>query len=157
MIKLTPIEHQIRLDLIGHAQQASPGKPRSACVTYGDLCKEVDPEQLHWKAPRYHGIGNISVYESQHHRPLLSALVVLSGEGHPGDGFADDLGRRILKLQIPEGGERAFWLEEMQKVVSFWSHPDLILMLDGMFDEVMTELSKMKRLIRQFQHGPDAD
>jgi len=161
MIKLTPIEHQIRLYLIGCAQQASPAKPRSACVTYGDLCKEVDPEQVHWKSPRYHGIGtalgHISVYEAQHHRPLLSALVVLSGEGHPGDGFADDLGRRILGLAIPVGGERAFWLEQVQKVVSFWSHPDLILMLDGMFDEVMTELSKVKRLIRQLPHGPDAD
>jgi hypothetical protein len=85
----------------------------------------------------------------------VSALVVLSGIGHPGDGFADDLGRRILKLEIPEGSERAFWRDQVEQVVSFWSSPDLIMMLDGMHDEVMAELAKIKRLIRQQSQQPD--
>ena len=160
MIRLTPVEKQLRGHLIGCAQLGDPGEPRSACITYGDAAKAVDPEHLLWKHPRYHGIGtalgHISVYEAQHHRPLLSALVVLSGIGYPGDGFADDLGRRILGLEIPEGTELAFWLDQVQQVVSFWSNPDLIAMLDGMHDEVMTELAKIKRLIRQLPQQPDS-
>jgi hypothetical protein len=153
MIKLTPAERRIRDYLIERAQKASPDDPRSACVTYGAVAQEADPQRLLWKHPRYYGIGkalgHVSVYEAQHHRPLLSALVVSSGVGYPGDGFANDLGRRILGLDIPEGGEQIFWREQVQKVVNFWAAPDLMLMLDGMFDEVMTELSKVKRLIRQ--------
>src|SRR5690348_9489070 len=117
MIKLTPVERRIQHYLVGCAQKGNLDDPRSACVTYGDVAHEVDPQQSLWKHPRYHGIGtalgHVSVYEAQHHRPLLSALVVLSGVGHPGDGFADDLGRRILGLNIPEGGERAFWRDEV--------------------------------------------
>ena len=159
MIKLTPVEHQIRQDLVGRARRGNPDKPRSACVTYGDLAGIVDPNHALWKHPRYYGIGtalgHVSVYEAQHHRPLLSALVVSSGIGHPGDGFADDLGRRILGLDIPEGGELAFWRDQVQEVVNFWTNPDLIMMLDGMHDEVMTELAKVKRLIRQLPQRPD--
>lgn len=159
MIKLTPVEKHLRRYLIGCAQAGDPEEPRSACVTYGDAAKAVDPDHVLWKLPRYQGIGtalgHISVYEAQHHRPLLSALVVLSGIGHPGDGFADALGRRMLGLEIPDGGERAFWLDQVQQVVAFWSNPDLITMLDGMHDEVMTELVKVKRLIRQLPQGPD--
>lgn len=158
MIRLTPVEQRVREHLIGRARSPEdPDDPRSACVTYGGLAAMVDPDHELWKPPRYHGIGtalgHVSVYESQHHRPLLSALVVLAGINHPGDGFADDLGRKTLGLEIPEGGERAFWQDQVQQVVAFWSGPDLVAMLDGMHDEVMAELSKIKRLIRQLSQG----
>jgi hypothetical protein len=158
MITLTLVEQRVRQHLIECARNPkNPNDPKSACITYGGLASAVDPDHEMWKPPRYHGIGtalgHVSVYESQHHRPLLSALVVLAGINHPGDGFADDLGRKTLHLEIPEGGERAFWLDQVQQVVAFWSAPDLIMMLDGMHDDVMAELSKAKRLIRQLSQG----
>lgn len=157
MIKLTPFEHKIRTNLIGRVPGDPSRDPFSACIPYGRLSAEVDPDRRHFSPPYYKGIGEvlgrISVYEAQHYRPLLSALVEHAGDNHPGPGkgFADDLGRKLLGLEIPEGGEYAWWREQVVEVVTFWSHRDLILMLDGMFDEVMGELGKVKRLIRQLK------
>lgn len=162
MIKLTPFEHKIRSTLIAGISHDPAADPFDACIAYSRLSAKVDPERQHFSPPYYKGIGEtlgrISQYEAQHHRPLLSALVEHAGDNHsgPGKGFADDLGRKLLGLQIPEGGERAFWQAEVVKVVTFWSNPDHILMLDGMFDEVMGELGKVKRLIRQLQANQSA-
>ena len=76
MIKLTLAEQQLRQHLVECAQRGDREKFRTACITYGDAAAAVNVDHVLWKPPRYHGIGtalgHISVYEAQHHRPLLS-------------------------------------------------------------------------------------
>jgi hypothetical protein len=63
-------------------------------------------------------LGEISEAEHKARRPMLSAVVVRSGDGTPGQGFfwlAKDLG-------IYDGGdEEAFFAEELKKVHDYWA------------------------------------
>jgi hypothetical protein len=121
--RLTPIEEQVRQYLIERAKRTDPSRPYQAKVTYGDLCKSVDPEEHYWSWPRFRGIGKvlgrISTLEHEQGRPLLSALVVQAGNLHAGAGFAG-LGRD-LGFQIQPGQERAFWRNQVDEVVQYWT------------------------------------
>jgi hypothetical protein len=120
------IVERVRQYLIKRAQQASPDRPFAALVTYGELCRAVDPEEAYFKYPRFRGIGEvlrrISTTEHQHGRPMLSALVVRQQTRQAGDGFAvlgRDLGERIQ-----DGQERSFWRSQVEAVISYWSGRD---------------------------------
>lgn len=83
MIKLTPFEHRLRNVLVRRAQAADPVDSRSACITYTDLGLAIDPQAVvryPMTRPPFRGLGealgHVSMYEAEHGRPLLSALVV---------------------------------------------------------------------------------
>lgn len=126
MTTLNAVEERARQILIAQAKKVDPKAPREALITYSELCAAADPDQAYWKAPRYRGIGSalghLSAYEHERGRPLLSALVVQKQTMRAGDGFANDLGRS-LGFDIPPGGERKFWLEQVGAVVRYWTGP----------------------------------
>lgn len=70
-------------------------------------------------------IGNIldeiSMYEARYKRPLLSALVIRTGDNYEGDGFykmAERLGKGSWQRLKKEG---TFEVEEIMKCIAFWS------------------------------------
>jgi hypothetical protein len=157
MTELNPAEERVRQILIEQAKQPDPQSPREALITYGDLCAAADPDQEFWKKPRYRGIGSalghISTYEHEHGRPLLSALVVQKVTMRAGDGFADALGRG-LGFNIPIGGEREFWLDQVNEVVRYWTGPEKdAVELDPVGEArarltaVISELDSIRRLL----------
>ena len=65
-------------------------------------------------------LGDISTYEHEHGRPMLSALVVLAQEGRPGDGFF----KLARSLGLYDGHtdmqDLEFFVSESEKVFSYW-------------------------------------
>ena len=120
---LSAIEERVRQYLIERAKRADPAHPFQSKITYGDLCDAIDPDQHYWSYPRFRGIGTVlgrvSTVEHDHGRPMLSALVVQAGNLQVGKGFAG-LGRD-LGFQIQPGEERAFWRNELEEVVLYWT------------------------------------
>jgi len=155
-IKLNDHERQVQQFLQDQARNANPADPVAACLTYGDLCHAIDPDEHIWKRPRYKGIGqalgHVSLYEVHHHRPLLSALVIRAGFGDPGDGFINDLCRGTLSLTIPEGQERTFWQSKVDEVVRFWTSHDPIAITDMMFDALMEEIAELRQGLSRTDH-----
>jgi hypothetical protein len=65
-------------------------------------------------------LGDISRYENGHGRPLLSSMVIRSGDHLEGDGFyklADELGFGDWKRLKREG---IFEVEQIRKCIDFW-------------------------------------
>lgn len=154
-IKLNDHERAVQRYLRDRTRQAAPQNPRVACITYGELCKAIDPDEQVWRHPRYKGIGqalgHVSVYEHRHGRPLLSALVVAAATGDPGSGFVDDLCRGTLHMTITPGQEHAFWQATVEEVVRFWSDPDPMTAVDAMFDTVLDEVRSLKQRLDALQ------
>jgi len=157
MTMLNPAEERVRRILIERAKKTDPQSPRQALITYGDLCGAADPDQAYWRGPRYRGIGSalghVSTYEHEHGRPLLSGLVVQKMTMRAGDGFAADLGRG-LGFDIPPGGESRFWVEEVEKIVRYWTGPgkdaavsDPVGEARARLTAVMSELDSIRRLL----------
>jgi hypothetical protein len=157
MTELSPAEGRVRQILIERAKRTDPRLPRNSLITYGELCAEADPDQAYWRRPRYRGIGSalghVSAYEHEHGRPLLSALVVQQQTMRAGDGFADVLGRD-LGFDIAPGGERGFWLEQVEKVVRYWTGPgkdattsEPVSEARARLTAVMSELDSIRRLL----------
>jgi hypothetical protein len=158
MVELTSTEERVREFLLQHAQSADPAKPFRAVVTYGQLCGTIDPDGAIWKWPRFRGVGrtlaHVSAYEAEHGRPMLSALVVQKQTMRAGEGFAI-LGRD-LGFKIQEGAERAFWRQQVEDLVRYWTGPrsdaedavdDPVRKAVAMLDSVMDQLAEIKRLL----------
>lgn len=65
-------------------------------------------------------LGEISTYEHHHGRPMLSAIVVLAGVGHPGEGFYN-LARSLgLHHKRSELADMEFFVQEVKKVHTYW-------------------------------------
>jgi len=94
-------------------------------ITYGDLNKELklgfDFDKPEDRGKIGEWLGEISEYEVQQGRPMLSAVVVHKqdeGYGDPGDGFfklARDLNR------FRGGVKYVFWVSELNTVHNYWS------------------------------------
>ena len=123
--ELSPIEQRVRAFLISRAKEADPDRLSGAKIEYQQLGKAIDPEENYWAWPRFRGLGdvlgNVSVFEHEHDRPLLSALVVQAGTHQAGDGFYKGLLRNRLGIELPSEQERAFWRQEIRKVVTYWN------------------------------------
>jgi hypothetical protein len=66
-------------------------------------------------------LGAISARETEHGRPMLSALVVQKGEKRTGPGFAQ-LGEELgLKRALDD--DRSFDVRELHRVFEYWSKP----------------------------------
>lgn len=64
-------------------------------------------------------LGEISIYEHDHGRPMLSAIVVLAGIGCPGEGFYN-LARHLgLHHDHGEFADMEFFVQEVKKVHSY--------------------------------------
>jgi hypothetical protein len=66
-------------------------------------------------------LGDISVHEDNNDRPLLSALVIRSGDSYEGDGFyklAENLGHGNWQTLKRDG---VFEIEQINECISFWS------------------------------------
>ena len=67
-------------------------------------------------------LGDISVHEHNHDRPLLSALVLRSGDSYEGDGFyklAETLGFGNWQRLKRDG---VFEVQQINECINFWSN-----------------------------------
>lgn len=88
-------------------------------ISYGDLAPLVG---LDMDIPYDRGelgrlLGEISTYERQQGRPLLSAVAISLGANKPGDGFFD-LARDLGLHTGPD--DDAFWAAELDRVHAVW-------------------------------------
>jgi Lsr2 len=63
---------------------------------------------------------------------------------------------RALLFDVPEdaGPQKRFWTLKLAEATVYWTEGhDSGLMPDAQFDAIMTELSKIKQMIRQLQHS----
>ncbi|MFF0852504.1 hypothetical protein ACFYVM_15815 [Streptomyces sp. NPDC003280] len=155
MVTLTPVERDIHRVLSNRARQADPMKPREVCLTYKQLGLLIDPEGQNAGMSRppfrtmFPALGNVSRYEVQHGRPMLSALVVAQDTRVPGPGFVE-LAR---DLGLPVSNPDTYWEEELRGVVSFWSVHDPVLVLDSAIDRLMDELGEIKAAIQRLSEA----
>jgi hypothetical protein len=155
--ELSPIEQRVRERLISQARQADPDRLASAKIEYQQLAKAIDPQEHYWAWPRFRGLGevlgNVSVFEHDHDRPLLSALVVQAGTHQAGDGFFKGLLQKRLGIQLPPDEERAFWREELRKVVTYWNaapgeeEPDTQARLLALITRIESDLGEVRTLL----------
>lgn len=151
MISLTTTEHLIRRVLVQRARAADVHDSRAACLSYAALGLAFDPEGVELGTsrppfrPLFPMLGHVSMYEVEHGRPMLSALVVTKETGLPGDGFA----KLARHLGIPVGeDETAFWDAQLARVVEFWTDDDPTLVLDAALDRVTRELAAIRAVLR---------
>lgn len=151
MIKLTSRERIVWRELRRLAQAGVVDDPFKSCLHYGELGLLVDPTGQ-WRYPMtrppFRGLnealGHVSMYEVEHGRPLLSALVTAAKNDQPGAGFAKLA--RYLGFTVDNPVE--FWRDEVERTVVFWSASDPVLLLDAAMDRVLSELAAIKRLVR---------
>ena len=67
-------------------------------------------------------VGEISLFESQQGRPLLSALVVLKNRGMPSEGFWK--GPSYEQARKRGIGKEDFWESELKKAYDYWQRHD---------------------------------
>jgi hypothetical protein len=155
--ELSPLEQRVREFLISRARQANPDRLASARIEYQELAKAIDPQQQYWAWPRFRGLGdvlgNVSVFEQEHDRPLISALVVQAGTHQAGDGFYKGLLRKRLGIQLEPDQERAYWREEVRKVITYWNaapgeqQPDTQAKVLALVTRIESDLKEVRALI----------
>jgi hypothetical protein len=155
--QLSPVEQRVRAFLISRAKESDPDRLSGAKIEYQQLGKAIDPEENYWAWPRFRGLGdvlgNVSQYEYEHQRPLLSALVVQAGTHQAGDGFYKGLLRNRLGIQLPPEQERAFWREEIRKVVTYWNaaqgeeEPDTQAKVLALLTRIESDVREVRSLV----------
>ena len=96
-------------------------KARSGGITfYGVIAPlaDLDMGSEHGRAELGRLLGEISTYEHEQERPLLSAIVVHQNDGRPGQGFyslAHD-----LSLLLADRDRDTYWQEEVKRVHGYW-------------------------------------
>jgi hypothetical protein len=155
--ELSPLDQRVRAFLISRARQADPDRPFRAKTEYQQVGRAIDPEEHYWAWPRFRGLGevlgNVSVFEHEHDRPLLSALVVQAGTLQAGDGFYKGLLQKRLGIQLPPDQERDFWREEIRKVVTYWNaapgeeEPDTQARVLALITKIESDLKEVRALI----------
>ncbi|MFG3263422.1 hypothetical protein [Streptomyces bobili] len=156
MLTLTPIERDMHRLLRSLAKAGDPVDPLSACIGYKEFAQRVDPHGLDPYTSQgqmrglYPKLGHISVYEHQHGRPLLSALVIRKATGRPGTGFAD----LASQLGFEAAEDAGFWEHQVEQAVRFWSADDPVMLMDSAMDQVLKELGSIKRAVRRLAARP---
>jgi len=155
--KLSPVDERVRAFLISRARQADPDRLSTAKIEYQELAKAIDPQEHYWSWPRFRGLGdvlgNVSEFEHDHDRPLISALVVQAGTHQAGDGFYTGLLRKRLGVRLPPDQERGFWREEVRKVVTYWNaapgeeEPDTQARVLALITRIESDLGEVRALI----------
>ena len=65
-------------------------------------------------------LGDISSYEQENGRPLISAIMIHKHDGRPGIGFFH-LAKELGLLKTGDDEDR-FWNEEVKKVFAYWKN-----------------------------------
>jgi hypothetical protein len=156
MIKLTRAENDLlRPWLIDRMRTGGQ------TINYKALAEELDPDDsLGWNdGGRYKGLSralfHIANFEVEHDRPVgLVALVINKLKQQSGGGFATMAKGLGFDVGDDAETEKRFWTLKLDEARSYWtkSH-EKSLMPDAQFDAIMAELSKIKQMIRQLQHG----
>ena len=107
-------KREVRDILIERARQKSR-------ISYSDLVARMEAISLEAHDVRLFSLlGEISLDENEHRRPLLSVLVVHKvGDMQPGEGFfelARSIGRDTTDVEH-------CWVEEFKSVHAYWSNP----------------------------------
>jgi hypothetical protein len=93
-------------------------------ITYGEIAPLAN---LNMENPDHRNklaqiLGDISTYENEQGRPLLSSIVVLAGEPRPGEGFFK-LARHLNLLHGRKDDEEfEFFAQETKKVYAYWKN-----------------------------------
>lgn len=155
MITLTTFELRLRTALLEIAAEIHPEQPQMACVTYKEIGERLDPGGAHASGPApntrppFRGLnealGHLSMYEVEHGRPMLSALVVNSETHRPGEGFAKLAEHLGFEVKDPDG----FWVGELNALAALWSSDDPTRLIDAALDVIMQELQRLKGLLRR--------
>lgn len=152
MITLTALELGIRRALISLAVKANPDEPFLAPVTYADVGRVCDPHGVsHYPMtrPPFRGLnvalGHVSMYEVEHGRPMITALVVHEADGTPGPGFA----KLACHLGYDVEDEVAFWQNELVEVIRVWTSDDPTIHIDAALGVVVEELQSIKTILRR--------
>jgi hypothetical protein len=161
MIKLTRAENDIlRPWLIG--------RMRTGSQTISDqaLAEELDPDgSLGWNdGGDYRGLSHalfhIATFEVEHGRPVGLVALAISPPKQPSDDGIHAMARRLL-FDLPDGAtapeawaQKQFWTSKLAEATLYWTEGhENGPMPDVQFDAIMAELSKIKQMIRQLQHG----
>lgn len=119
---ITYVNNEVRRYLIELSRQRI-----NQTVTYQQLSDECNLELDMRENPYDRKIigkilGDISAFEHENDRPLLSSLVLRAGDNYEGDGFyklAEELGFGNWKNLKREG---VFEIEQMKKCIEFWTN-----------------------------------
>lgn len=134
--------------------------PGGETISYKALAGELDPDgSLGWNdGGDYRGLSHalfhIATFEVEHGRPVGLVALAPSLEELPDGGFAG-MARRLL-FDVPEdaGDQKRFWTLKLAEATLYWTEAhENGPMPDAQFDAIMAELSKIKQMIRQLQHG----
>jgi hypothetical protein len=152
MMTLTAFERSIRAALVVRAREAG-GDATVAPLTYGDLDRILGSERragdpaLKWpRTEFFEALGHVSMYEVEHGRPVLTALVVTKDAGLPGPGF-EKLARH-LGFDLA-GGADQFWAQEVEEIVDFWGSDPALAALDRATEMLDDRLRGIQRLLRK--------
>lgn len=93
-------------------------------ITYGEIAPlaNLNMENPDDRNKIAHILGDISKYENEQGRPLLSSIVVLAGIGYPGEGFfnlARELGLHHGRKDLED---LDFFAREAKKVHAYWTN-----------------------------------
>lgn len=99
---------------------------RNTLITYSDACKEAalpldmaNPDHRNQLAAM---LARVSVFETDHHRPMLSALVVHQNGMDPGNGFYTFAERLGLLREGSKSEERmSFFANQVKEIHRIWS------------------------------------
>lgn len=123
MLTLTHFERRVRRLLVDHVTQAN-GNVERALITYGELDellgderREGDPTLAWPSQPFFEALGHVSMYEVEHGRAMLTAVVVENDTRLPGEGF----GRLADHLGFDFDDEHVFWTDEVDAVLDLWA------------------------------------
>ena len=155
MLKLTRPENDLlRPWLIDRMRTG--GQPIS-CKT---LAEELDPDgSLGWSdggdyKGLSHALFHIATFEVEHGRPIGLVALVIDKPKLPSGGFPG-MARQLL-FDVPDGAgaQKRFWTLKLAEATVYWTEGhENGPMSDAQFDAIMAELSKIKQMIRQLQHG----
>jgi hypothetical protein len=151
MLSLTPFERAIQRVLVDHVRSAQ-GKPEKALITYGELGallapirRDGDPAVV-WP---FHGffeaIGHVSMYEVEHGRAMLSAIVVNTDTRMPGEGFS----KLARHLGFDVVDDREFWEQEVEEILDLWSRASDAEILDRAIEVLDERLRAIQRALRR--------
>ncbi len=130
------------------------------------LAEELDPDgSLGWNdGGDYRGLSHalfhIATFEVEHGRPVGLVALAVSPLEQPSEDGIQAMARRLL-FDLPDGAaapetwaQERFWTSKLAEATLYWTEGnDNGLMPDAQFDAIMAELSKIKQMIRQLQHG----
>jgi hypothetical protein len=95
-----------------------------ALITYGEIAPlaDLNMESQGDRTKMGELLGEISTYEHEHGRPMLSAVVVLAESGSPGKGFYNLA--RYLELHHGQGelADMEFFANELKQVYQYWQN-----------------------------------